>query len=801
VWSAVANAGIEASDEMLELDLSAVKSYLTNGENLLAIRLFNSDVASDDAFLQFELIGESRQGPPIAVDDSISLAEDQTVTIPLLANDIRGEHPIDAESVAIASPPAHGSVTANADGTVLYAPHGDYFGTDSFTYFVKDESSLGTETQAVTLVESTAPVRALVPTSDALGTTWRGGNEPFNDATWPSGTFGVGYDASTAFVDFTPYLGLNVGTMQNVTPSVYMRTKFTVDDPAKVAALTLRMRADDGFAAFINGTRVASSLAPTNLTYNSQTTAGTPSDADGLIFRTYDASSFISALLPGENVLAIHGLNQTISSSDLIMQPELIASVRSGGQRSNSATVTVSVSAVPDAPRAANDTYVALEGTELVVAGQGVLANDADPDSASLTAVVQTLPANGRVSLDTNGRFTYTPSADFVGTDTFTYIAGDGDLWSEEATVSIDVRHLPPTANADVYAAIKQTALLVGAEEGVLANDTDSLNLPLLATLATPPTHGSISLRADGGFTYLPNSSFEGLDSFSYRATGGGVPSAPATVSIDVRSIPVATPDTYTAFDGETLTVDLANAREAGPGRGLEILANAGRDINRYDAYTGEYRGRFTRLIVNVDNAAWDFGPNGDMYVVTPSSYNQIDRYDGHTGQFIDSIPIGSASEIHDIAFGPDGNIYVSDQRSHSILKFDPVTGSRLASFDPGSSIIFRPKSSDLMASRERIRAMRLQPRRRWIRLYGFCSTALEICSCLRCTPTRFIVSMPKAWRRGLPSEPIWYSPRTCTFARTARCSWPTGMAWPGSISRSARRQRCSFQGRQFRNR
>jgi hypothetical protein len=77
--------------------------------------------------------------------------------------------------------------------------------------------------------------------------------------------------------------------------------------------------------------------------------------------------------------------------------------------------------------------------TVLIVAAPGVLGNDNDPDSDPLTAVLDTDPANGTLSLNEDGGFSYTPAPDFAGTDSFTYVANDGLANSNVATVTITV--------------------------------------------------------------------------------------------------------------------------------------------------------------------------------------------------------------------------------------------------------------------------------------------------------------------------------------------------------------------------
>src|SRR3989442_767810 len=90
----------------------------------------------------------------------------------------------------------------------------------------------------------------------------------------------------------------------------------------------------------------------------------------------------------------------------------------SGGVDTSAAqTFTITVTPVNDAPVAVNDAYSVNEDTILTVAAPGVLGNDTDVDSATITAVVVTSPAHGTLALSANGSFTYTPAANYNGPD------------------------------------------------------------------------------------------------------------------------------------------------------------------------------------------------------------------------------------------------------------------------------------------------------------------------------------------------------------------------------------------------
>ncbi|MCA9264389.1 MAG: hypothetical protein KDA60_11095, partial [Planctomycetales bacterium] len=107
----------------------------------------------------------------------------------------------------------------------------------------------------------------------------------------------------------------------NENDTVYIRYAFDLAESPGGDNLTLQMRFDDGFVAYLNGVEVAR----TNFT-------GTPdwnSESDGISaeassFVSFDISPHLGLLQAGTNVLAIHGLNQDPTSSDMILQPRLV---------------------------------------------------------------------------------------------------------------------------------------------------------------------------------------------------------------------------------------------------------------------------------------------------------------------------------------------------------------------------------------------------------------------------------------------------------------------------------------------
>src|SRR5262249_41588242 len=150
--------------------------------------------------------------------------------------------------------------------------------------------------------------------------------------------------------------------------------------------------------------------------------------------------------------------------------------------------------------------------------------------------------SNGTLVFNADGTYTYTPAADFNGTDSFTYRAVDAlGAVSNTATVTISVNSVnapPITSNTDHTLA--QAATLI--RPTVLANNSHAhagppaLSLPhALPIFVSTTSNGTLVFNADGTYTYTPAADFNGTDSFTYRAVDAlGAVSNIATVTISV---------------------------------------------------------------------------------------------------------------------------------------------------------------------------------------------------------------------------------------------------------------------------
>jgi VCBS repeat-containing protein len=202
--------------------------------------------------------------------------------------------------------------------------------------------------------------------------------------------------------------------------------------------------------------------------------------------------------------------------------------------------VPIDVQAVNDAPAATSEHFNVLEDDTLTISYDlGVLANDTDVDGDALAAQLVTDVAHGSLTLNRDGSFIYSPHANYAGGDSFSYRANDGTVDSDVIQVSIDVQAVNdvPAALADQYSTRSGETLTVSASQGVLANDTDVDHDALTAQLATSPTQGSLTLNADGSFTYSPQAGYAGADSFTYQTSDGSSTSTPMLVLLIVQPV------------------------------------------------------------------------------------------------------------------------------------------------------------------------------------------------------------------------------------------------------------------------
>ena len=187
--------------------------------------------------------------------------------------------------------------------------------------------SVRTITTTTTLVYEQADKRVLVPTG-SISDDWKGGG-PFNDSAWAlctGGPGGVGYETGSGYQSLITLdtEAQMYGSGKNNT--CYIRVPFTVDANtlANINRLTLKVRYDDGFVAYLNGQEIGRANFTGTPSWNSH--ADNAIEASVQDFDTYiDISQYIGALKAGANILAIHGMNASATSSDFLISVVLDA--------------------------------------------------------------------------------------------------------------------------------------------------------------------------------------------------------------------------------------------------------------------------------------------------------------------------------------------------------------------------------------------------------------------------------------------------------------------------------------------
>ncbi len=253
-------------------------------------------------------------------------------------------------------------------------------------------------------------------------------------------------------------------------------------------------------------------------------------------------------------------------------------------------------------------------------------ATDADTPAANLTYRLVTAPTHGTLS-GTIPNLTYTPTNNYSGSDSFSFVANDGQSDSAPATITTTVRAVdappatPPVARDDSYTLIygppsqaqspEVTLLTTGVFQigapGVLGNDSDAQNRNLSVRLAANPKNGRIQVRADGSFFYLPSSGFVGTDEFAYTLDNGqSTATARVRLTVIDRLAPELSFDTpKDGATGETISAIKGRVRDRNSGvKSISLL------WRRFDGafWNGsEWVAALTELPLTVDGIGWKY--------------------------------------------------------------------------------------------------------------------------------------------------------------------------------------------------
>lgn len=519
--------------------------------------------------------------PPVAVADTVTGFKNTTTTFDLLANDTTGPDPGENLVIDSVTQPANGSVQIVESGKkVSFTPTNNFTGTTTFTYTIKDPGGLTAGPVTVTVnVQEFAP-------SSLAGSVYFDANNDGIRGTLEVGIGGVtitltGTDVNSAAINRTVETAPDGSyKFDNLLPGTnYVITQthpaFTIDGKEtagtsggttttneRISAINLPQGTQaTGYnfgergrqTSFVNAQGQTVPLVTirdfftSNYVRDSVIVAVNASGSElwhtnrGTTWDAYSALSFDVQGTPATiHINAVNGTAQPQSAQLPVTHSQVrLIGTQSGNQLYQIRTTpsALNFQTANQAPAAAADSFTTAEDTALNIAAPGLLTNDSDPDGTSLTAVIVTQPTHGTLTLNANGSFTYTPAANYNGPDSFTYRASDGTATSSPATVSLTVTAVndTPVAANDTFTTPFNTALTPAAP-GVLSNDTDvDTGTTLTPTVVAQPLHGTVTLNANGSFSYTPTTGYSGPDSFTYRVSDGTANSTAATVNITVQ--------------------------------------------------------------------------------------------------------------------------------------------------------------------------------------------------------------------------------------------------------------------------
>lgn len=523
------------------------------GIDAFAYRISDGVDQSDTALVKLEVVNTA----PAATDDMFLLLPDEPLTVDtpgLLLNDVDAD--ADSLTIQLDGDVEHGTLTLQADGSLMYVPDAGFFGIDSFTYRVTD---------GIRSVYATAQLHVLGAGLSPASSPHAAGD---HYQVVHGRTLFIGHTQGVLANDYHPQGNwLDAVLVDSPTQGALLLAAdgsftYTPTDAQYVGSDSFTYKATDGSeeTAVVTVDIDIINSAPTAATATFDVHQGQSLAAPGLGLMEFIADadedeltvSVVSNVSNGTLVLEADGTltytpNESFVGIDTFI---FIYVVNDGAVDSNTGTVTIDIT--NSAPTASPLTYHVLHDTMLDTGGVGVLSGASDADGDMLTVELVTAPAHGTLALAEDGTFTYTPDGNFTGTDGFTFQAKDGAQTGPPTAVTIDVLNDIPAA--------------VGAEHNVHHADTLSRRLEAWDPDADDITyhvtdnvdHGTLTVGADGLFTYAPDLEHAALgpftDEFKYKVNDGVADSDEATVTLHVTNTkPVAIDLTYKIHAGASL--------------------------------------------------------------------------------------------------------------------------------------------------------------------------------------------------------------------------------------------------------
>jgi len=536
---------------------------------------------------------------PVANDDYFTTYVSTPLSASVATNDFDIDGPF--QLFILTGNVTNGTLLLNNDGSFTYTPDAGFLGNDTFVYSYCDGANPNLCDNALVVITVSLPLANQSPhaTTDTLSTLEDvpcSGNVASNDTdtdgpsviitlvSGPSngnillqadGTFTYSPNPDFNGTDTVVYSYCDGGSPNLCDTSFLVLTIHPVNDAPQAA--------NDLF------TTTKNNLITANVSSND-------SDIDGPM-ATY---TLLADVANGTLLLNSDGTFTYTPGLDFLGLDSFQYILCDGGTPNlcDTATVVIHVLAVNQAPVANDDDVITNE--DEAVSGS-VLNNDTDPDGPSVLISLVNGPSNGVVVLNVDGTFTYTPNADFNGTDEFTYSYCDGGSPNlcDTATMSITVLPMndPPVAYDNYYITFKNTAL---AGHVLLDGTTDididgNLNISSVLLL-TSTINGNTSLLADGTFTYLPANDFVGNDRFSYIVCDLGFPIYCDTAEVyilvkDSSSFPILPDNVFTPNADGINDLWYAIPLDLFPNTKVSIINRWGEKVFESNNYQNDFNG------------------------------------------------------------------------------------------------------------------------------------------------------------------------------------------------------------------
>jgi hypothetical protein len=424
--------------------------------------------AAEVSVLRDEVTSFYANQAPVAVADQYQATEDQLLFVNaatgVLANDTDADG--DVLSAVLLERTQHGSLALSADGSFVYAANPNFFGTDSFTYAARD-------------FRNSAPVQVTIQVASGYDPAVAVGDSYQGLPSQPLEIFGlIGVLANDINIDRLPLRAVLESAPSNGQLALREDGGFRYDPQGFAGTTSFTYRIHDGTGLSSPATVTLVLNTPPAPQADSFTT---PEDTtlvrtavNGVLANDQDADGnaltveLVSSVSRGTLTLAPNGAFQYQPELNYFGTDSFQYRVTDGIDTSPVVIASITVSPVNDAPSTVGDVYFGAAGEPLEIpAERGVLVNDVDVDSASLSAVLLQRPANGTVVLQPDGSFRYEPEAGFIGTDLFTYQAADGQTASSATEVRLFVGTSPLRINEIMVANVdgEQTRVRATPEE------------------------------------------------------------------------------------------------------------------------------------------------------------------------------------------------------------------------------------------------------------------------------------------------------------------------------------------------